>query len=162
MRVFIAYDIPKNIRELIYKNSPKFDGIKYVSPDNMHLTIKFLGEVDEDTVNKYIKKLDSIELKPLHAKLTNVGFFPSENFIRVIWIGVDADFNQRVFDLLEVSDFVPHITIGRSKRRLTPEEVKSFKSIKILDEFIINSLTIYKSTLTPEGSKYDIIKRYEL
>ncbi len=162
MRVFIAYDLPSRIRKLIYDVAPKYDGIKYVKPENMHLTIKFLGEVDDHTVNIYKEKLNSLRLKKLNARLTKVGFFPSEEFIRVIWIGVDANFDQNVLDTLDVSDFIPHITIGRSKRRLTSDEIESFKAINLNEEFEINTLTIYKSELTPEGPNYTIIKRYEL
>ncbi len=162
MRVFIAYDLPSRIRKLIYDATPKYNGIKYVKPENMHLTIKFLGEVDDHTVNIYKEKLNTLQLKKLNARLTNVGFFPSEEFIRVIWIGVDANFDKNVLDALEVNDFVPHVTIGRSKRRLASDEIESFKAINLNEEFEINTLTIYKSELTPEGPRYTVIKRYEL
>ncbi len=162
MRVFIAYDLPENVRKKLYDAAPKFNGIKYVDYRNMHLTIKFLGEVSDSTVNEYKKRLDSLVLKKIKASFGKVGFFPSDDFIRVIWIGIKADFDENLLKKLDVKDWIPHVTIGRVKRRLKEKEKESFKNLKLEDNFTIESLGIYRSELTPEGPIYHLIKRYDL
>ena len=160
MRAFIADDLPEDIKEIVYKRTPKFYGIKYVKKQNLHITLKFLGDVDDNKINFYKKILDSTNLNEIQVRLTNFGFFPSKNFIKVVWVGVEGDFS--VVNKLDVKDFVPHITVGRVKRKLEKEEIEKFEKVKFDNEFEIRYLTIYKSTLTSTGPIYEVIKRYNL
>ena len=162
MRAFIAYDLPNEIKEIINKRIPRFDGIKYVKKENLHLTLKFLGEVEEDEIKEYEELINSVKLYKIHSKITNIGFFPSENFIKVVWIGSEGDFNDELIKKLKVNNFIPHITVGRVKIKLEENEIKKFENIKFNREFDIKYLTIYKSNLTPSGPVYEQIKRYEL
>ena len=161
MRAFIAYELPKEMKDEIYKRIPKFEGIKYVSKENLHITIKFLGDVDDKEINEYKNILNSMNFNKIQAKLGGIGFFPSRNFIRVVWVGVEGNFED-IIDSLKLKDFIPHITVGRVKRKLNEEEIEKFEKIKFNKIFEIKYLTIYKSILTQNGPIYDIIKRYEL
>ena len=162
MRAFIAYDLPKEVREEIYKRIPKFYGIKYVSKEELHITIKFLGDVGDEEINFYKNILNSTNLKKINAELDGIGFFPSKEFIRVVWVGVKGNFDEELIKKLKIDNFIPHITVGRVKRRLNEDEIEKFEKIKFNKKFEIKNLTIYKSTLTSNGPIYEIIKRYEL
>ena len=182
MRTFIAVEIPKDIQEAIgdYIDSIResFKDVKWVSPENLHLTIKFLGEVKESDLKNLsgcVEKAAS-DFSPFSIDLSNIGFFPSSKNLKVIWIGTDGgadnllDLFQELENFLEnlgfdreARAFSPHLTIGRVKKKkkhkyhvnINPEELPEFKSVK----FYVKSIAIIKSILTPQGPIYE--KLYE-
>lgn len=182
MRTFIAVEIPKDIQKAIgdYVDSimGSFKDIKWVSPGNLHLTIKFLGEVKESdlkNLNDCVEKAAS-DFSPFIMALSNIGFFPSSKNTKVIWIGADGgadnllDLFQELENFLEnlgfdreARAFSPHLTIGRVKKKkkhnypvnINPEELPEFEPVK----FYVKSIAIIKSTLTPQGPIYE--KLYE-
>jgi 2'-5' RNA ligase len=173
MRTFIAVEIPKEIQEKVGKYIGTIRQIipevKWVAPENLHFTIKFLGEItNSDFMNiKECVTETASEYSPFSMGLSGLGFFPDPNKPKVIWIGADGgedslldifhDMEQRLetvgFDR-ESKTFFPHLTIGR---------VKKFKRIDIPDVFPdfepavfeVGSIAIMKSTLTPEGPIYE-------
>ncbi|ENN95755.1 2'-5' RNA ligase [Methanocaldococcus villosus KIN24-T80] len=173
MRLFLAIDIPKDIKNKIYEfqKSFKIKGIKLVEKENLHITVKFLGEVDENLLNK-ILDLD-LSIEPIRIKLKNLGVFPNENFIRVIWVGVEGD---KIIDLFKDIDkklstlgfkkennYIPHLTIGRVKfienKKLLKDRIREFKNVEF-GSFTAEKIKLYKSTLTREGPIYEIIKEW--
>ena len=87
MRCFIAIDIPTKLKKEIYvfqKTLPS--ELKLVKPENMHITLKFLGEVNEKEI---VSKLKGIKIVPFESKTKEIGFFPKPNFARVIWLGLE-------------------------------------------------------------------------
>ena len=180
MRTFIAVEIPKDIQKKIggYVSSinGNFRHVRWVSPQNLHFTIKFLGEVKSsnlDELKDCVAKTAS-ETCQFWLNLNNTGFFPSKKNPRVIWIGADsgADNMLMMFQSLEnhlekvgfdreVRAFSPHLTIGRvrkDKKIAAPESLPEFGQ----ESFLVSSLALIKSTLTPNGPVYEIIHKSDL
>lgn len=176
MRAFIAIDVNfneemKKIYEELKKTNAK---LKFVEPENVHLTIKFLGEIDERLVGKIKKEMEEAtkEIKPFKAKLKGLGVFPNENHIRVIWIGfVDNGESRKIAENIEnrlvkygfkkEHGYKPHVTIARMKSREGKEEIlkiikenkdKEFGEIECL------SIRLKQSILRPEGPIYKTIE----
>ena len=170
MRLFIAVDISEEIKNQIEetKKQIKAEGkINWVDKDKQHLTLKFLGEVPESQIKDIKAKLNTIKLKPFEAATKEIGVFPTEEYIRVIWIGFkDGNKITELKDKIEKSlldlfpkdeRFHPHLTFARIKFIKNKKQlIESIKSIKIQPKtFKIEKFKLYKSTLTPEGPVYE-------
>jgi len=169
MRCFIAIDIPNEIKKKIEPliKELNVNGIKPVEVDNLHITIKFLGEINEGKRKKVEKTLNHISFLPFSISLAGIGAFPNENYIRVIWIGsysselVDLikEIDEKMFRLgfKRERDYVPHLTIARVKRR--PEiDLKTFLTkykSKEFGSFVVYNIKLKKSTLTSKGPIYE-------
>src|SRR3989344_482972 len=155
MRCFVAIDLDPELRsgvEDLQKGLKGFD-VKLVEPYNLHFTLKFLGEVDNETLERITSKLAEIASKfePFEIDIKGVGCFPSENFIRVVWVGSDklSDLQLAVNDSLNILD----------------KEIKAFanknKSYKI-SQMIVNAIKLKKSTVTPKGPVYEDLVTFNL
>ncbi|HEX7555217.1 MAG TPA: RNA 2',3'-cyclic phosphodiesterase, partial [Leptolinea sp.] len=137
MRTFIAIPFQKNTLDrlaLIQKNlqSGIREGVSWVNPMSVHLTLKFLGEVDEPTIIKINQELEEVGRSTTEFNVTcgGIGCFPNDRHPKVIWFGVLADsqlweLQKQVenfcFDLgfpREERKFSPHLTLGRVKNEL--------------------------------------------
>jgi 2'-5' RNA ligase len=167
MRLFIAIDFNGlkdyflGLQQLLPKNA----GLSLVK--SFHLTLKFLGEVQPEDVDPIISSLKKIEFRPSSAFLGSLGMFPSENYIRVVWIGVKPEENilalqKKVDEALKPlfkkeMEFKAHITLARvtnpKDKRLSAEELKKIKAES--GKIEIKDFRLIKSTLTPKGPVYD-------
>jgi 2'-5' RNA ligase len=174
MRVFIACDlfhakIPGVIAE-IKKAGAK---IKFIEPQNSHITLKFLGEVSGEGVLEIGNIMENIfhGAFPMEAQLNEIGAFPNPRYIRVIWIGVECPELERLQRELDNAlnamgfrrerDFKLHLTIGRirsakNKQRLI-ETVQGLEGLEI-GKVMIDSVKLKKSDLTPKGPIYTDLK----
>lgn len=166
MRLFIAINFEdKEYFKQIQDQMPT--GIAELNlTKTYHLTLKFLGEVEDSKINPVKEKLQAIKIKPFSATLGKIGIFPSENYIRVVWVGFKE--NKEIINLqqqveLSLNDlfkedkrFHPHITLARVKFVKDKENfVKKLKEIKTEEKtFEIKNFKLIKSILTPEGPIY--------
>ena len=174
MRTFIAVDIPEDIKNTIGDyikviRNEFGDSVKWVYPKNLHFTIKFLGDVEESQVpilEECVSRAAS-EIGRFSIELDGVGYFPSEQKPRVIWLGADsgADNLLEIYQDLETCleehgydreprPFSPHLTIGRVKKHKffnTPGRIAEFEPV----QFEASGLALIKSTLTPSGPVYE-------
>jgi RNA 2',3'-cyclic 3'-phosphodiesterase len=180
MRTFIAVQIPQEIQQAVgeYIDSMKkcLKDIKWVEPQNLHFTIKFLGEVKNSDIGNIKECVANVanEFSPFSLGLSDIGFFPSEYRPKVVWIGVDGGedtlldlyqdmercFEEYGFDR-EAKTFSPHLTIGRAKKFKNvsvPENLPEFEPVM----FTVSHLAVMKSTLTPEGPIHEKISESEL
>ena len=167
MRLFIAIDF----NEL----SGYFSALQKLLPKNarlsltkdFHLTLKFLGEVQPDNVESISNNLRGINFHQFSVFLDSIGIFPTENYIRVVWVGLKPEekvleLQKNIDEFLEKifkkeKDFKSHITLARVKY---PEDKKQFleqlKKIKIENKKIeIKDFRLVKSTLNPKGPVYE-------
>ena len=171
MRAFIAIEIPSEVKKIFLEvqNQLDKDKAKLKITRDFHLTLKFLGEVDETKVEEIKKKLSEIKFDSFETSLTNIGVFPEEDYIRVIWIGLDDPKNaikklqQEIDEKLQKLGFKkderfhPHVTLARVKFTKDKEGLlKNLKKIEFKKEpFKVNEFKLKKSTLTPKGSIYE-------
>ncbi|RKX70865.1 RNA 2',3'-cyclic phosphodiesterase [candidate division WOR-3 bacterium] len=175
MRSFIAIPIPEGVRRsvssYIHKVRSQLSGVKWVREENLHITLRFLGEIDEklkEEVEAIIQE-KSQPFKPFLCRLEGIGYFPSHRRARVIWIGIEEGGQEliRIFEALEPElnrlgfkrekPFHPHLTIGRVKSP-RPLDLPRFER----ESFTANRIVLYKSTLTPEGPIYEPIRSVKL
>lgn len=187
MRTFIAIELPQNIKDLLSRLQTKLKTssahIKWVKPENIHLTLKFLGEIDEKKIPGISSALSEIARKTgcFSIKLSSLGAFPGINSARVIWIGIEKGEEnvKEIYKAMEENlkkegfpeekrEFSSHITLGRSKSaRNRSSLIKILNSLKDAPlkenaEFPVEKITFLKSTLTPGGPVYEVIKDFPL
>ena len=168
MRLFIAVDIEelKDFLSSLQKQIPA-DIAKINLTKTFHLTLKFLGEVPDNQLDKIKDCLKKIRLVPFSATISNIGFFPSESYIRGIWAGFKdnkeiVNLQQQVDNALaglfqKDSKFHPHLTLARVKFVDDKEKfAETLKNIKVGEKtFEIRNIKLIKSTLKPEGPVYE-------
>lgn len=184
VRAFVAFELSQDVRQRIIDFLSQLmkveRRVKWVSHDHVHLTIKFLGEVDEEKIPRVKDSLAVIaeSFAPFSVRVKGTGVFPAIKNPRVIWIGViDESGNlSRMHNIIdkemsiygipmEHRAFIPHITLGRIK-----EPVRMDQLLRILEEkrgedfgeWMINGLTLFKSQLRPEGPIYTALGNFPL
>lgn len=171
MRLFIAIEIPKDIKEYISKIQEKIDTtknkIRFINKAQTHLTLKFLGEVQPDKVEHITENLRKIAFKTFSVYLDKIGIFPNENYIKVIWIGlkpeepvlqIQKNIDEGLKKLFKKGkNFKVHVTLARVKYIDNKENfIDKLKKIKIENKKIdMDNFKLVKSTLTPQGPVYE-------
>jgi 2'-5' RNA ligase len=175
MRTFIAIEVPDEVKNVVlgYINnlSGQDKGIRWVKPEGIHITLKFLGNTDDVLSEKIIRILENIagEFSCFQLEVSETGTFPSVNNPKVLWLGIGNGKNSliQMSTLLENEleplgfarenrPFHPHITIGRVKDRKTGTRIiKGFLSFDFSPvKFTVKSTVWKKSQLTPQGAIY--------
>lgn len=172
MRCFISLNVPENIKKEIVKmqdSLPEFNG-KITERENLHLTLKFLGEIDGEKAEKIRQKLKEIKFRKFESEIDKMGIF-DEDFIRIIWVHLtNCDELQKIIDrklkkmFITEKRFMGHLTIARVKsikdKKKFLNELKKIEFPKI--KFAVDRFYLMKSKLTAEGPKYEIIEEYGL
>jgi len=178
IRAFISVNLKPEIRHKIgeVERDLAMEGVRLVEPELVHVTLKFLGYVDENRVGNIETALKKVTVKPFLAEFKSLGGFPNPRSPRVIWIGSEGDFaelNRQVEELMEKvgfereGRFEPHVTIGRVKFP-TPEQKQRlpalFEKYKDYDAggMLVDSIYLMKSTLSPKGPIYEVLKEIKL
>tara|TARA_Y100000034_G_C6867697_1_gene395656 strand:+ start:249 stop:788 length:540 start_codon:yes stop_codon:yes gene_type:complete len=177
MRAFIMIELKQNVKDYLFDIRKKFSSkdakISWVHKKNIHQTLKFLGDVDDEKIEEVREKLREVKFKPFDVGLSEVGYFPTIRNIRVLWVGLDPvnkiielqqDVEGKLRDLFKVDSlFKPHITLGRVKN---VKHKKNF--LKILEElevdklrFRVKNFKLVKSVLTKDGPRYTVIEEYD-
>ncbi len=176
IRTFIAVELPdKFIPEIErIESTLNTSGIKLVEPAQVHITLKFLGDISEDKVEPIASSLSQVNCKPFEAMIKGVGVFPKPAYIKVIWLGAEGNFEalhsevERVlapFHFEKDDKFSPHATLARVKalkeKGALLEKIKKLEDID-LGTMNVESLTLKKSTLTPKGPIYETLREIKL
>ena len=172
MRCFIGIDLPnvaiKEIQKIQKKLEPNFTG-RLTSSENLHLTLKFLGEIEEDAINDVKKRLPSITHPPFELTLKDVGVF-SQKFIKIIWVKVSDVHLQPLVDnclknIFKLENrFMGHITIARVRSLADKKSFLQLINATTVNEvsFMVKDFYLKESILTPDGPIYKDIDRYKL
>ncbi len=171
MRTFIAIEMPEEIKKILLDAQKQINTEKAkIRPAKaFHLTLKFLGEIEEKKIDEIKSALKAIRFKQFKTALTEIGVFPNESYIRVVWAGLDDSENNIINLQKEVDSkmenlgfkkdtrFHPHVTLARVKFVKDKQDfIKSLKEIKIEKKaFKVSEFKLIKSILTPEGPIYE-------
>ncbi len=184
MRVFIAIELPPQARDELVSLQTTLKGsgadVKWVEPENVHLSLRFIGDVGPDNAEEIQKQLalTAAGTGPFEITMKGIGAFPDASFPKVIWAGVDlgAAESQRLADGLETKlraigitgeerKFHPHITLGRVRSQKNIDrlrkliETTGFEAGSIIK---VGWLTLFTSRLTPQGSIYTPLFRAKM
>lgn len=179
MRCFLAIELPEKIKDELLKIQEQIKDnnikMKLVEKENLHLTLKFFGELNDYQVNKIKESLKQIKFKKFKANLGILGVFPSLNFIRVAWISLEPsekvkELHNEIDEVLEKEKFrkdkifESHLTMARVKFIKNKQElINKLKEIKIKPlDFEVSSFVLKKSTLTEKGPVYEDIIKFNL
>jgi RNA 2',3'-cyclic 3'-phosphodiesterase len=178
LRCFIAIDFPDQIKKAIgevIEILKKYDlDVKWVKHENLHLTLKFLGDTPEDLLPRIRDSLLNIVLsyEPFYIKIYGTGVFPDRRRPRVIWVGaVDSEILGKLKADIEKSmallgyqtedkEFRSHLTLGRVRSQKgivnLVSELDNFRE-KEFGTISVNSLRLMKSVLKPGGAEYSCL-----
>lgn len=176
-RVFSAVDIEK--KEVLNRLEKIRDtlniGFSPVKREKIHLTLEFFKDISEEEISEVESALSSINTAPFEMKVQGLGAFPSEDYIRVVWAGVNSSeiFNlQKQAKLHNISsdnkhEFKPHITLMRVKNTSKKRKKKLKRSLREHQDESFGTVTVDKvkvleSRMTGEGSKYREISEFKL
>ncbi len=170
MRLFFAVELPEEIREKLFLLSREISGkgVRAVARDNLHITLKFLGEKTEAECKGVAKKASGIVFEPFSVGVAGVGAFPNEKFPRAIWAGANARELGGLAGMLEESiglskeSFTGHITLARIGGKVNLAEFFSLHKSGSFGSFTCNSFCLKKSELSPQGPKYGAVSEFPL
>jgi len=180
MRLFMALDLPPgvvgNLEELLRRLKPTAR-IQWSRPENLHITIKFIGELADGRLEELKRSLAGVPRRgPIDVQIRRVGFFPNPHAPRNFWCGIEA---PGLEDLAGAADsaaatvgvaretrpFSPHLTLARIKDRISlqplREAVAGLSSLEF-GAFQARSFYLYQSTLKPGGSVYAKLAEFPL
>jgi len=188
IRSFIAIELPEEVREglarlgnELKRNEHKF--VKWVNPDGLHLTLKFLGNIPSKRVTEIINAIEEVTqgVSAFHLEISGLGAFPSLRQARVFWVGIGGEVDklsklqQNIDSALDVlrfakeeRPFVPHLTLARLRPGASPLERRSFG--ELVDSTIfedkyhieVEAVSLMRSQLTPAGAVYTRLSAVEL
>lgn len=172
MRTFVSFDLPKEIKSEIAKiqSDLKKAGLetKWVKPENIHLTVAFLGPINPEqitVVSKIVNKVNQ-RLNPIKLSLSEISAFPNLNHARVIFVGLSGQIEtlnkiakeareelKRRSVWFDEKPFVAHVTLGRFKQPQDLSQiVPKIKTKQVA--FIVDKVSFKQSRLTPSGPIY--------
>ncbi len=181
IRSFIAFDIDnesvlkrlEDAQNLLTKTGAD---LKPVEPKNIHMTLRFLGNVSQDTVERIFEEMKKVQFAPFDVKIQGLGAFPNVNYARVLWTGITegADQLRSIFTQLDPrlrnlgfapdpKGFSPHLTIARVRSgRNKIQLARCVTENADYDVGVIKAecLRLKKSDLTPKGPIYSTLKEF--
>lgn len=185
MRTFIAIPLTEQthqelarLQDNLYKSGAD---VKWVVSSNIHLTLKFLGEVDDEQVEKVKASLAGIvkQHRPFNIRLAKIGAFPKISSPRVVWVGIDEGYEECKALAKSIEDamgklgfekeeraFSPHLTLGRVRSSKNKAQliacIEKEKDFAFHDKVSVDKVMLFASTLTPKGSIYTPLKDFPL
>jgi 2'-5' RNA ligase len=188
VRAFIAIELPDELKLALIRlqdqlKSGRQTSVKWVDPYSIHLTLKFLGNINTDMVGRITTAMEEAVrgIRPFRLEARGLGAFPSLKRVQVIWVGVSGEVDrlsqlqQRLEPCLaplgfapESRKFTPHLTLARLRDRVTPDERQSLGHLIASTSFDTayaidaGSIHLMRSQLTREGAVYSRINSVKL
>lgn len=182
MRYFLAIPLNDDIKDYLFllmediKKEFKKHNLKasFVPKKNLHLTLMFLGELNDEKIDKIKNFIGKLKIKPFKFKIKTLGFFPNENLIRVLWVGIEPDkeviklqknIDESLLEVLELKrdhEFGAHITLARIKEsKYTIKILSPIKKMKLKEfEQNVDYFYLYRSELHKDGAKYFLLEKF--
>jgi len=181
MRLFIGVWLSEPIRDEVMNYIDRFrkdiPGWKWTKRQNLHFTLKFLGEISEHRVSELNGALESAAVpnQPFTLQVNNLGFFPERGIPRIVWLGVGCGELEliRLADLVESNclkhgfgkadkPFQPHLTIARAKEEafFGGDRNSSWTQVNFENTMLVKDFSLIKSCLSPRGAVYKTVNDY--
>ncbi|MCJ7653630.1 MAG: RNA 2',3'-cyclic phosphodiesterase [Actinobacteria bacterium] len=177
LRVFIGLPLSREVRryvaDIAQELSRRISEVRWVAPENLHVTLKFIGACDGGKVTGIVKVIkESAAYLPITLKVGGIGGFPSQGSARVIWVGAE-DGEKKINELYKSLDkgagklgfprekrtYKPHITVGRARKKpvsLPPElDIEAGPDLTLE----VNDIVLFRSVLKKTGAEYSVIER---
>jgi len=183
MRLFVSVDLD-GLADVVAAVQEPFEetpGLRLTDPAQAHLTLRFLGETPESTLTELTAALEmAVEaspVEPFDVSFGGVGAFPSREYIRVVWLGVEEGAEQltRLHEAVErrttplgfdppKHEFTPHVTLARMEHAGGKEHVQTVIRERNPDggRMRVEEIRLKESTLTPNGPEYATVERFAL
>jgi 2'-5' RNA ligase len=189
LRTFIAIELDQELQQNLADLQTRLRrdvpprAVRWVRPDAIHLTLKFLGDTSLAQVESVKEALARAtqEVNPFEFTIGGVGCFPNTHRPRVVWVGLHEPTGalRRLRDAVEAQvaplgfptekrPFHPHLTLGRTQRRASPAEVRALgetiaaSAVGNIDEMSVREVCYIKSDLRPSGAVYTALSRASL
>ena len=180
IRSFIAIELPEEAKRGLTKLRNELERgehafVKWVDPEGIHLTLKFLGNITSKRVAEVTESMEGATrgISPFHLEISGLGAFPNLRQPRVLWVGISGELDklsglQRNIDSAliplgftkEERSFVPHLTLARIRERASPGERRTFSELVVSTIFedkyyiAVDAINLMRSQLTPAGAIY--------
>jgi len=185
MRLFVSVDLPEALAEDVAALQAELadaSGLDFVDPNQTHVTLKFLGDVDGDREGELVDALeaavDAADVAPFDAELGGLGVFPSLDYISVVWLGVcdgsvelarlheaiEGEFvEEHGFDPAD-HDFTPHVTLARMNHAGGKDRVQDVVRNRHPDvgTMRVTEVRLTESVLSQAGPEYETVHAVEL
>ena len=171
-RIFIAVPLPDAVKNALHAVCAKLQQqfargtVRWVQPDNMHLTLRFLGDTAVSQISPLITQLDHLNSKPIRLELSHLGCFPNRDRPRVLWVGLQGEvtrleqLKKQVDQNLamlgwppETKAYKPHLTVGRVKDARKVAEVRWGGAVEAV-HFQVTAVHLIQSDLQKNGPVY--------
>jgi 2'-5' RNA ligase len=188
IRSFIAIELPEAVKTGLQQlqtelTLPRYSFVKCVSPEGIHLTLKFLGNISPQKVTEITRVMEQASqvVSPFQLHITEVGAFPNIRRPRVLWVGIKGEvdklvgWQQRIDNGLvplgfakEARPFTPHLTLARLRENCSPGDRLHFGEmfakahVEVDYKFTVTSLNLMRSQLFPTGAVYSSLAEVKL
>ncbi|AEH35924.1 RNA 2',3'-cyclic phosphodiesterase [Halopiger xanaduensis] len=184
MRLFVSVDLPDELAESVADLQAEFadaGGLNVTDPEQAHITLKFLGDVEErrlpDLKQELAAAVEDAGVEPFEARFGGLGVFPSLEYISVVWFGTEtggeelARLHEAVEDRTtamgfepEDHDFTPHVTLARMEHAAGKELVQELVQERdpTIGEMRVDEVRLTESTLTDDGPVYSTVESFPL
>jgi 2'-5' RNA ligase len=188
IRSFIAIELPEEVKTGLNRlqtelKLPRHNFVKWVAPEGIHVTLKFLGNISQEKVAEVTKVMEQASQGsiPFQLEISEVGAFPNLRQPRVLWLGIRGEIDklvawqQRIDSGLvplgfakETRPFTPHLTLARLREGVSPEDRRDFGElvmktpVEVNFKVNVNSLNLMKSQLLPGGAVYSRLAEVKL
>jgi 2'-5' RNA ligase len=188
IRSFIAIELPEEVKSGLHRlqaelKLPQHTFVKWVAPEGIHLTLKFLGNISSEKVAEITKVMEQASQGTVTFRLeiSEVGAFPNMRQPRVLWLGIRGEIDklvawqQRIDNGLvplgfakETRPFTPHLTLARLREGVSPGDRRDFGELvmktplEVNFKVNVNSLSLMRSQLLPGGAVYSRLAEVKL
>src|SRR5208283_2382530 len=176
-RLFVAIALPEPVRDLVAAQTESLRGVSWVRPEQLHVTVRFLGDVAAERIAGMCERLAAIRVEPFLLPIETVGAFPPKRPPRVIWVGTGSghprlfQLRQRLDDALigagidfDVRRFQPHITVARCTENAASGVSQWLHRHRefAAPPFRVEAFDLYSSVLRQGGAEHTLIRRFAL
>ena len=183
VRSFIAIPVPDQGIEALQDTAQKLESdigrsVRWVRPEGIHLTLKFMGDIPAGTVEQVLEALPQVaaQFPPIKLAVSRLGVFPSTRRPRVLWAGLTGEL-EALFELQSAVDdmvgrfglpeeqrpFSPHLTLGRVRRETSESQLRKIGEIMAdaappsAEPWTANAVNLMRTELDPAGSRHYLV-----